>query len=277
MKLGAHESVAGGIFKAIELAVRDECESLQVFVKSPNRWAAPELTPKDIQKYKELSAQFGVNNVAAHAAYLINLASTKTDVRDKSLICIKDELKRCDDLGIPYYVMHPGSSLDSDFNTGLLKICDGINDIYRDGEYRAMLLVESTSGMGNTIGGRLEHLQQICECVDCPDKVGVCLDTCHMYSAGYDIAGDYDTVMDEVFTRFGDKLKVFHLNDTKFGLGSRKDRHELIGRGFIGAEAFRLLVNDTRLSDVLGILETPVAANETYMDEVRLLKSFRGI
>jgi deoxyribonuclease-4 len=186
---------------------------------------------------------------------------------------MKDELSRCDKLKIPYYVLHPGSPLDSGFDAGMERIISGIDEIYSNGEVSAITLLEITAGMGNTIGGRFEHLEAIIESVKHTDKIGICLDTCHMYASGYDIVNDYDKIMDDVEQKFGNKLKIIHLNDSKGALGEHKDRHELIGKGHIGLETFRRLVNDKRLKNVLGILETPV---EGYSEEVALLKSLRN-
>jgi deoxyribonuclease-4 len=166
-------------------------------------------------------------------------------------------------------VLHPGSPLESGYETGIGRIAGGLSEVYRDG-VKTMVLLETTSGGGNTIGRKLEELSEIIDKVDCPGKIGVCLDSCHMYSAGYDLLRRYDDIMDEAVSRFGDKLRVFHINDTKHPLSSGKDRHELLGKGYLGMDFFSALVNDGRLKDVLGILETPA---ERYKEEIALLKS----
>jgi deoxyribonuclease-4 len=271
MKLGAHESTAGGLYKAIERALEDGCQSLQLFVKPPNRWEGIKLSDKNVSTFIEFSKKLPSNSITTHAAYLINLASPKDDVRKKSVEALREELLCSDSLKIPYYVLHPGSPLDSGFDNGMTRIIEGIDIVYSN-DINAMLLLEITSGMGNSIGGKFEHLEQIIDGTRYKDKLGICLDTCHMYSAGYDITNKYDAVMGEIKRRFGDKLKVFHLNDSKHPLSSRKDRHEFIGKGFIGLETFKRLVNDSYLRDVLGILETPVEDNHTYIDELNTLK-----
>jgi deoxyribonuclease-4 len=271
MRLGAHESTAGGLHKAIERALADGCQSLQLFVKPPNRWKGAKLKDKDISTFIEFSKKLAPSSITTHAAYLINRASPKNDVRKKSIETLREELLCSDSLKIPYYVLHPGSPLDSAFDSGINRIVEGIDTVYSDG-INAMLLLEITAGMGNSIGCKFEHLEQIIESAKCKDQLGICLDTCHMYSAGYDIKNKYDAVMDEITRRFGDKLKVFHLNDSKHPLSSRKDRHEFIGKGFIGLETFKRLVNDRYLQDVLGILETPVEEGNTYIDELNTLK-----
>jgi deoxyribonuclease-4 len=269
MRIGAHESVNGGIYKALERAAEDGCESVQLFVTVPNRWFQSPLTAEDTALYKERSAIFGADAVVAHATYLINLASPKDDVRANSVRCLKDELSRCDTLGIPYYVLHPGSSLDSGYDAGVKRIAEALSDVYQGG-VKAMVLLETTSGGGNTIGRKLEELSDIIDRIPGNEKIGVCLDSCHMFSAGYDLLKEYDNIIDEAVSRFGKKLKVFHINDTKHPLSSGKDRHELIGKGFLGLDFFSALVNDARLKDVLGVLETPA---ERYMEEIKLLKS----
>ncbi|MDR2884860.1 MAG: deoxyribonuclease IV [Deferribacteraceae bacterium] len=273
MRLGAHQSVAGGVHNAIKLALADECEAVQLFVKSPNRWSAPALQQDEIEKFISIGAEFGCENITAHAAYLINLASPKDDVAEKSIVCLTDELLRCNTLKIPFHVLHPGSHLDTGFDAGVERIIAGIDEIYGSNDISTMLLLEITAGMGSSIGGKFEHLEAIIESTTNGDKLGVCLDTCHLYASGYDLVNDYEKVIGEAHARFGDKLKVCHLNDSKGGVGEHKDRHELLGKGSIGLETFKMLVNDSRLQGVLGILETP---NERYIDEIRLLKSLRG-
>jgi deoxyribonuclease-4 len=276
MRLGAHESVTGGVHNAISRALADGCESLQLFVKSPNRWNAPALQEEEISAFISSGNSFGFHNITAHAAYLINLASPKDDVAEKSILCMKDELSRCDKLKIPYYVLHPGSPLDSGFDAGIDRIIFGLDEIYDSTETSVITLLEITAGMGSSIGGKFEHLEVIMESVKQTDKIGICLDTCHMYASGYDIVNNYDNIMANVEQKFGDKLKVIHLNDSKNSLGEHKDRHEFIGKGHIGLETFRRLVNDKRLKNVLGILETPICSDSTYSEEISLLKSLRG-
>ncbi|MDR2104593.1 MAG: deoxyribonuclease IV [Deferribacteraceae bacterium] len=268
MRIGAHESVSGGIYRALERALEDGCQAAQLFVTVPNRWYQAPLTDKEIEQYRALSSSFGEDAVTAHATSLINLASPKEDVRKRSIACLKDELSRCDALGIPYYVLHPGSPLDSGCDAGIKRIVDGLNEVYK-GDVGAITLLETTSGGGNTIGRKLEELSEIIDKA-VESKLGVCLDSCHMFSAGYDLLTMYNTIINDALTRFGDKLKVFHINDTKHPLASGKDRHELIGKGFLGLDFFSALVNDRRLKDVLGILETPA---ERYIDEIKLLQS----
>jgi len=275
MYIGAHQSISGGIYKSIERASYDQCEALQVFTKNSNRWAGKELDEETAEKFRSLLAGFGESRVCAHASYLINLASYKEDTYSKSLISCADELGRCDRLKIPYYVIHPGSHVGEGEARGISRVAESVDLLYSENDFKCMILFEITAGMGTNLGCRLEHMEDIMAQSKFEKNIGLCLDSCHMYCAGYDIVGNYDEVFDDICGRFGDKLKVFHLNDTKFGLGSKKDRHQLIGQGEIGSEFFEKCVNDERFKDVLGILETPIGEGQTYIDEVKLLKSMR--
>lgn len=276
MFIGAHESIAGGLHKSIERGISDGVESLQIFVKSSNRWADKPLDKEAVTNFFNTSEQYGlpVESITAHSSYLINMAADG-EVYEKSFKSMEDELSRCDALRIPYYVIHPGSHLGLGEEYGLNKIIKFIDDIYSKNNFKVTLLLETTAGHGSNLGYRLEHLTYIMDNSKFNDKIGVCLDTCHLYSAGYDILDNYENVMNQIFSMFKDKVFVIHINDTKKTLGSRVDRHELIGKGFFGIEFFRKLVNDNRFNGMLGILETPV--KENYREEVSLLKSLRKI
>ncbi|WP_022850086.1 deoxyribonuclease IV [Limisalsivibrio acetivorans] len=275
MLIGAHESASGGVYKAVDRALADECESMQVFVKNNNRWKAKPLTDKEIEKYHTEIEKLGAGNVCTHASYLINLATDKEETYEKSVNGMKDELDRCDKLGIPYYIIHPGSHVGQGEEFGIKKIADSISDIYNDGDYKTMLLLEITAGQGTNLGYTFDQLGEIMDKCGLDERIGICLDSCHMYSAGYDIVNEYDKVFDKLFDQFPGKIKVFHLNDTKFPHASKRDRHEFIAQGEIGEDFFKRVVNDERFKDVLGVLETPVKGDDTYLEEVRLLKSYR--
>ncbi|MEF3254548.1 MAG: deoxyribonuclease IV [Deferribacterales bacterium] len=274
MIIGAHESIAGGLYKSIERGALDKTESLQIFVKSSNRWKDKPLTEKDIANFFEYSKKYSIppNRIVAHSSYLINMASDG-EVYEKSFESMEDELKRCDLLEIPYYVIHPGSHLGIGENEGLNKVVSFIDTLYSKNNFNTMTLLEITAGQGTNLGYKIEHLTYIIDKTKFTDKLGVCLDTCHMYSAGYDILDNYEVVMNNILSIFGDMVKVIHINDTKKPLGSRVDRHELIGKGLFGIEFFKRLVNDTKLDGILGILETPVVDN--YSAEIELLKSLK--
>lgn len=275
MKIGAHQSIAGGLYKSIERAISDDCECLQVFVKNANRWVAKALEDEAVDRFVEALSTFGNENVCAHSSYLINLASNKEDTYQKSMIALADELERCDRLKIPYHVMHPGAHLGQGEDVAIKKIAASIDQVYGEYDFQSQILLETTAGQGTCIGHRLEHIEAIIHQSRFSHKIGVCLDTCHLFVAGYDLKNDYDCVVDEIFRRFGDKVKVCHVNDSRKELGTRVDRHDLIGKGFIGEEYFVRLVNDKRFENVLGILETPIGSDTTYQNEVYLLKSMR--
>ncbi|MGB9732027.1 MULTISPECIES: deoxyribonuclease IV [Calditerrivibrio] len=274
MILGAHESIAGGIYNSIKRGFDDGAESLQIFVKSSNRWFDKPLKESDVEKYFTSLSKYGFlnTNVCAHSSYLINLAS-EGETYEKSYNSMKDELIRCDVLKIPYYIIHPGSHLGVGVEEGLKRVIKFVDKLYEENGFRVMTLFETTAGQGTNLGSRLEEIEYLIENSRFSAKLGICLDSCHLYSAGYDILNNYDGVFDDILKRFGDKVKVFHINDTKKGLGSRVDRHELIGKGLLGLEFFRKLVNDKRFDNMLGILETPVSDIHTYKNELEILKT----
>lgn len=274
MLIGAHKSISGSIEKSIERALADGCECLQVFVKNKNRWEGKPLTDDDANKFRSALANSGLG-VCAHASYLINPASCDAEIRRKSIISFKDELSRCDRLNIPYYVMHPGAHMKQGVEKGIRNVAEFLSEAYADSDFRVTTLLETTSGMGTCLGHTSEEIEEIISLSTGRAKTGVCLDSCHIFAAGYDIVNKYDDVFESFFNIFGDKIKVFHLNDSKKPLASRLDRHELIADGLIGETFFKKVINDERFCDVLGILETPV--EDTYMDEIAKLKSYREL
>lgn len=271
MLIGSHQSISKSIELSIERALADGCECLQIFVKNNNRWEGKPLTDETAGKFRTALADSGLK-VCAHACYLINLASYDGTVYGKSVKCYHDELSRCDRLGIPYYVIHPGAHMGHGEDAACERIARSIDDAYDSG-LECMTLLEMTAGMGTGIGSRIDHMLSIMDRAEHHEKIGICLDSCHIYAAGYDIRDDYEKTVSELTSAFGSKIRVFHLNDSKKGLNSRLDRHELTGKGEIGESFFKKAVNDSRFSDILGILETPVEKN--YADEIKLLKSYR--
>ncbi len=277
MFLGAHESIAGGIFNGIKSAVEDGAECVQVFVKSSNRWSDKPLKDNDIEKYFSAleDAKLSPDKVCAHSSYLINMAA-EGETFEKSYASMKEELDRCDRLKIPYYVIHPGSHLGAGVEEGLKRVIDFVDRLYTENDFKVMTLFETTAGQGTNLGSNLEEIDFLINSSKFKDRLGVCLDSCHLYSAGYDILYNYDEVFDVILGMFGDKVKVFHINDTKKQLGSRVDRHELIGKGLLGIDFFKKIVNDKRFENMLGILETPISDTQTYKDELDILKKLRN-
>lgn len=273
-------STAGGVVKAFERGAAIECESLQIFVKSPNQWRAKPLAEADVAAFREQHAASGLP-VVAHAAYLINLASPKEDVHAASLVGLADELDRCDALGLAGLVVHPGGHLGSGVEVGIESIAKSIDAILAAREQGSTtLLLENTAGQGTSLGGRFEELGAMLRLLDQPDRVGVCLDTCHAYSSGYDLVSPdgYEAMLAEFDAAIGlAKLHCLHINDSKHPLGSHKDRHENIGEGLIGADAFARIVNDARLAHLPMILETPMGDDDLGhardMDRLRSLRA----
>lgn len=275
MKIGAHESIAGGHINALNRAKNDGCESLQIFLKAPGRWTRPSIDEKKRAVFKEQSFFQGYENlILSHTSYLINLASPKQDVYEKSIISLKEEAVTCENMGIKYCVMHPGSHLGAGYEAGLRKIVYGLDEVLSSTE-STFILLENTAATGNSIGGNMNELSKIIESVKMPERLGVCIDTCHMFAAGYNIVNDYNKIFDDLISRFGDKIKAFHLNDSKNPLSSKKDRHEIIGKGFIGDDFFKRILNDDRFMGIPAVLETP-NTNNTYINEINHLKYLRS-
>lgn len=272
-------SIEGGVENAPLRGKKAGCQVIQIFTKNNNRWNSRQLTDKDIENFKKNSSDTGVIPSASHTAYLINLASPNTEIYKKSLDAFFDEMVRAEKLGLPYLIFHPGAHLGSGEDAGLKKIADSINILLKKvSDFKLMLLLETTAGQGSHLGYKFEHLSEIIKMVDEKEKIGVCLDTCHIFAAGYDISSEYG--YKKTFEDFNkiigiDKLKAFHINDSKKELGSRVDRHEHIGKGKLGLTAFRLLLNDTRFKNVPMILETP--KGKTMREDKKNLSVLRGL
>ena len=253
-------SVAGGVANAAARAVLHGCEALQIFSKNAAQWRGKPLDPADVRLFRTRIEETGIRPVVSHASYLINLATTTPELREQSTAAFIDELARADTLGLLGVVIHPGTCTAGTEADGLALIAAAIRvalEARRRGN--AMVLLEHTAGQGRTLGYRFEHLAQILEHLDGHPRVGVCLDTCHLLAAGYDIRSPQGYA--DTFASFGtivgfDRLKVFHGNDSKKPLGSRVDRHEHIGDGHLGLEPFRRIVNDRRFVDLPMLIET---------------------
>lgn len=261
MRLGAHESISGGLHKAFDRAQSVGCDAMQIFVKSNRTWAVKPLTDEDIALFKTKAEETSIHPVVAHTSYLLNLASPKDDLWQKSRDALIIELERCETLEIPYLVLHPGSHVGSGEEAGLARVAQALGEVHAATTgFRARILLENTAGQGTNLGYKFEHLAWLIEHAAEGERLGVCLDTCHVFAAGYDLraAEEYKATMAEFDRTIGlTRLKALHLNDSKGDLGSRKDRHEHIGQGHIGLEGFRNLLNDPRLEGLPGLLETP--------------------
>ena len=260
-RLGAHLSIAGGLPRAVDRAVATRCEALQIFTKSAGQWRARVLPPDEIVLFRRRVAETGIEPVVAHNSYLINIAAAALPLREQSLAALVEEYDRAEALGLFGLVMHPGSFTTGSEQEGLRLIAQGLRTLLRSRRRAApLILLEHTAGQGTNLGHRFEHLATILELVDGSPRVGVCLDTCHLLSAGYDICSEqgYRGTF-EAFDRIVgiDRIEVFHLNDSKKPCGSRVDRHEHIGKGCLGLEPFRRLVTDPRFARLPMLLETP--------------------
>jgi deoxyribonuclease-4 len=259
--LGAHMSIAGGVHTAVDRATSIGCTALQVFTKNNNQWNGKPFTDSDSTLYREKILASGIAPVVSHDSYLINLCATNPEILKKSRAAFIDELERCEHLGIPLLNFHPGSHLGVGEDEGIKRICESLNIAHEATKgYAVKSVLETTAGQGTNIGFRFEHLRAIIDGVDQPERMAVCIDTCHIFAAGYDIATEKG--FKETFCEFDkiiglERLAAFHVNDSKKGLGSRVDRHEHIGKGAIGLTGFRLLMNDKRFARIPKILETP--------------------
>ena len=260
-RFGAHMSVAGGLPRAVERAVVHRCDALQIFTKNANQWRGRPLPPEEIREFRAKVSAAGIEPVVSHASYLINLATTNPGLRQQSLEAMGDELDRAEALGLLGVVLHPGAYTDGSEAEGLTLIAECLVELLgarRRG--RTLVLLEHTAGQGTCLGATFEQLATIIAKTHDHRRVGVCLDTCHLLASGYDLCSPEGYA--STFTRFGrlvgfDRLRAFHLNDSKRPLGSRVDRHEHIGQGCIGIEPFRRIVNDRRFRGLPMLLETP--------------------
>jgi len=268
--LGAHMSTAGGVYRAFERADNTGCSTFQIFLKNSNQWNAKPYSNEEILFFKTNKEKTGIWPAVAHDSYLINLASYDKQVLYKSQIAFEDEILRASQLSIPFIVMHPGSHLGAGYEEGIDRISESLNIIFdKTNKPEVMVLLETTAGQGTNIGYRFEHIAKIIEKIKERERVGVCLDTCHIFAAGYDILNyeKYIKTFEEFDALIGiKKLKVVHLNDSKKGLGSRVDRHEHIGKGALGLKPFEYLLNDIRLQNIPLILETPKGIDENGID-----------
>ena len=260
-RFGAHMSIRGGLHTAIERGQSIACQAIQLFLRNNARWQAKPRTPEELALYRETLAASGITPVVAHAIYLINLASPDEVIYGRSVEAFGEELARCHEAGVPYLVLHPGSHRGSGLEEGIARITESINRAYAaHPEYTVITLLENTAGRGDTIGRSFEELGRIADEIEDRSRVGYCFDTAHALASGIEFRTPVGYA--ETWARFDallglDKLRCFHLNDSKCDLGGGCDRHEHIGKGYVGLEGFRLLVNDPRFADVPMLLETP--------------------
>jgi deoxyribonuclease-4 len=278
---GAHLSAKGGPANAVAAAVELGCQTLQIFTKFQKTWEAKPLRDEDAHAFREAVAAAGLRYPTAHSSYLINLSSPDDPLYQKSIDALTDEMNRAEALGLSYLVIHPGSHNGSGEGPGLARVAAALDAVHdRCRRHAVAILLETTAGQGSALGHRFEHLSAIIHATRDPDRLAVCLDTCHVFAAGYDLRTPeaYASTFDEFDRAVGlGRLKLFHVNDSLASLGSRVDRHAGIGLGEIGADAFRRLVTDPRFAELPMILETPKEDDDgNPMDAVnlRLLRNF---
>jgi deoxyribonuclease-4 len=262
-RLGAHMSVAGGLPRAVERAIVHRCDALQIFAKNANQWRGRLIPRDEIREFRRRLKASGIGPVVSHASYLINLATTSPALRQQSLEAMGDEIDRAEALGLLGVVLHPGCYTAGSEADGLTLIADGLLELLRARRRgKTMILLEQTAGQGTALGATFEQLASIIARMNDHGRVGVCLDTCHLLASGYDLTTPEGYA--RTFKEFGrtvgfERLRAFHMNDSKKPLGSRVDRHTHIGEGHVGLDGFRRLVNDRRFRQMPMLLETPKA------------------
>jgi|SRR5579863_760647 len=279
--LGAHMSIAGGYYKAVEAAAEYGMDVVQLFTKNNNQWKARPLAQSEIDEFRAALKSTGVKCPVAHDSYLINLASPDDVLWQKSIDAFTIELERAESLGLIGVVMHPGAFVHSTEEAGLARICMALDEAHqRTAGYATLTLLETTAGQGSNLGHRFEHLAHILQTVAKPARVAVCVDTCHIFAAGYPITSqtEYAATMTEFDRVIGvDRIRAFHLNDSVRELGSRVDRHAKIGAGKLGLEPFRHLLNDRRFAKVPMYLETPKGEEDGEQLDTINLRTLRSL
>jgi deoxyribonuclease IV len=277
--LGAHMSIGGGVHRAIERSCSIECTAMQMFVKNNMQWFARPLEREEIKAFLRHAQRKQIEAAFAHSSYLINLAATNPQFHANSLRALAEELTRAHQLELPFLVLHPGAHLGAGEEAGIEKIVASIDAIWAViPKVKTKIALETTAGQGSCLGDKFEHLAAIIENVREPERLCVCLDTAHVFEAGYDIGSEAG--VKKVFREFDqvvglNRLAAIHLNDSKTALGSRVDRHEHIGKGKIGLDAFRFIMRDRRFRKIPKVLETP--KDKELTEDVINMKTLRGL
>lgn len=279
--LGSHLSIAGGYHKAVETASSLSMDCVQLFTKNNNQWRAKPVTPEEIRTFRETLERTGIHHPVAHDSYLINLASPVDELWNKSIDAFTHELERAEMFGLIGVVMHPGSHVTSTPEEGITRIIAGLDEVHRRTPgVNTLTLLETTAGQGSNLGYRFEQLQAILDGAVDGERFGVCVDTCHIFAAGYPLqtAAEYAATFEEFDRLIGvERIKAFHLNDSMKGLGSRVDRHAHIGRGELGLEPFRHLMNDPRFFEVPMYLETAKGEEDGEQLDVINLRTLKSL
>lgn len=276
MRFGFHISIAGGFSKVVERARIRGCETIQLFSRNPRGWKSTDLDERDVAHFKMKLKAAGIHPVFIHLPYLPNLAARWAPFYDRSLGVLVEDLRRGETLSASCLIMHMGSRLSSSKEEAVATLAESINWALCQVENQITLLLENTSGQGTQIGSRFEEIGSVMKRVEKKERIGICLDTAHAFGAGYDLSNQrgLDATLEELDRFVGlDKLFLLHLNDTEVPLGSRKDRHWHIGKGHIGLQGFRNIVNDPRLSDLPGIMETPRKNDNMDLKNMSVIRS----
>jgi len=276
-RLGAHVSTQGGVQTAPARGIDIGATAIQVFTKTPNQWREPVLEEATVTAFRRAYEESGMRGVVAHDSYLINLASPDPALSERSIASFVAELTRCHRLGLDGVVSHPGNYLDA-LEAGMQRNARAIAEALRTAPGEVMVFLETTAGTGTSLGSRFEELAALRELIpdDLRHRIGFCADTCHMYSAGYDLTNAYDAVWEEWDRVIGlEHLRCFHLNDSKTPFDSHRDRHELIAEGSLGAEPFRRIMRDERFRDLIKVLETP-KGDDMVTNDRRMLRRLRA-
>ena len=280
MRVGLHVSISGSIDLAIDRALDRGCDTFQIFTRNPRGWRFKPLSREEVERFTRKLADSGMDPAVAHMPYLPNLASPKEGVYERSVEALKAEVRRCGLLNIPYLVTHLGSHLGAGVDVGRKRIVDACNDALSEVENDVILLLENTAGTRNSMGSTFEEIRSVIDGIDQEDRVAVCFDTCHAFAAGYDLRTE--EALSETLGRFDeviglDLLRVVHLNDSKGGLGSRVDRHEHIGLGFIGEEGFKTILRNEMIRRLPLILETPIDRRRDDYGNIRKVRELAKI
>ena len=283
LKLGVHVSISGGISNSVDNALKIGCSAFQIFTRSPRQWKTKELTPNETEMFKEKldNSSIGPESVVVHMPYLPNLSAPTSEMYEKSILVLTDEITRCNLLGIPYLVIHLGSHLGQGPKNGinqLVNACTESLQSYSDRglpKNRVKILLENSAGQKNSIGSQIEEIQSIFNILGKNDY-GLCIDTCHLFAAGYDLSSEtgVSTLIEQIDSHLGtENIKIIHLNDSKGDLGSNLDRHYHVGLGKIGESGLRHLVNCKKLNKIPFIMETPIDAVRNDIDNIEFVRN----
>ncbi len=276
INIGCHLSISKGFEAIAKESLSIGANTFQFFTRNPRGGSVKELNIEDINAFLKLKEKYNIGKIVAHAPYTMNLCSSKESVAKFSSRVMLEDLKRMEYIPGNLYNFHPGSHTGQGANAGIEKITKALNDILWP-NMNTEVLLETMAGKGSEVGGKFEEIKEIIDGVELKDNIGVCLDTCHVFDAGYDVVNNLDAVIKEFDETIGlNKLKAIHLNDSKNTLGSKKDRHEKIGQGNIGSDAIKIIINRKEFRDLPFILETPQESLNGYKNEIAMLRGFAG-